>query len=129
MKITFMGAGSTVFARNVIGDCMLTDSLKDSVFALYDIDAKRIEESRMILEAMKKTYGGFGKIECYVGIENRSGQLSGGFRDLLLPELHLTQKRTNAQRLQQFLIISVFHSYLPSFISWSVYLACSAPDI
>ena len=22
MKITFMGAGSTVFARNVIGDCM-----------------------------------------------------------------------------------------------------------
>ena len=37
MKITFMGAGSTVFARNVIGDCMCCESLRDSVFALYDI--------------------------------------------------------------------------------------------
>ena len=44
MKITFMGAGSTVFARNVIGDCMCTEALRDSVFALYDIDAQRIEE-------------------------------------------------------------------------------------
>ena len=34
MKITFMGAGSTVFARNVLGDCMCVDSLKDSVFAI-----------------------------------------------------------------------------------------------
>ena len=48
MKITFMGAGSTVFARNVIGDCMCVDSLKDSTFALYDIDASRVEESRII---------------------------------------------------------------------------------
>ena len=77
VKITFMGAGSTVFARNVIGDCMCVDSLKDSVFALYDIDAKRIEESRIILEAMQKTMGGFGKIECYVGVENRKNALRG----------------------------------------------------
>jgi len=77
MKITFMGAGSTVFARNVIGDCMCVDSLKDSVFALYDIDAKRIEESRVILEAMRNTMGGFGKIECYVGVENRKEALKG----------------------------------------------------
>ena len=27
MKITFMGAGSTVFARNVLGDCMCTPAL------------------------------------------------------------------------------------------------------
>ena len=29
MKITFMGAGSTVFARNVIGDCMCSEALRD----------------------------------------------------------------------------------------------------
>ncbi len=75
MKITFMGAGSTVFARNVIGDCMCVESLRDSVFALYDIDADRIEESRIILEAMKAAKGGFGKIECYVGEENRKEAL------------------------------------------------------
>lgn len=77
MKITFMGAGSTVFARNVIGDCMCTESLKDSVFALYDIDGQRLEESRTILEAMRQTKGGFGKIECYLGVENRKEALRG----------------------------------------------------
>ena len=77
MKITFMGAGSTVFARNVIGDCMCTESLRDSVFALYDIDAERLEESRTILEAMRKAKGGYGKIECYVGVENRKDALRG----------------------------------------------------
>lgn len=77
MKITFMGAGSTVFARNVIGDCMCVESLRDATFALYDIDAQRIEESRVILEAMKKAKGGFGKIECYVGVEKRKEALKG----------------------------------------------------
>ena len=77
MKITFMGAGSTVFARNVIGDCMCTEALRDSVFALYDIDAQRLEESRVILEAMRKTKGGHGKIECYAGVGQRKAALRG----------------------------------------------------
>lgn len=77
MKITFMGAGSTVFARNVIGDCMCVDSLKDSVFALYDIDEKRLEESRVILEAIRAAKGNCGKIECYLGVENRKDALRG----------------------------------------------------
>ena len=77
MKITFMGAGSTVFARNVIGDCMCSEVLRESVFALYDIDGQRLEESRTILEAMNKTMGGYGKIECYLGVENRKDALRG----------------------------------------------------
>lgn len=77
MKITFMGAGSTVFARNVIGDCMCVEALRDSVFALYDIDAERLEESRTILESMRIAKGGYGKIECYVGVENRKNALRG----------------------------------------------------
>ena len=77
MKITFMGAGSTVFARNVIGDCMCSEALRDSVFALYDIDGQRLEESRVILEAMRQTKGGYGKIECYLGVENRKEALKG----------------------------------------------------
>ena len=58
MKITFMGAGSTIFARNVIGDSMCTPSLCESTFALYDIDAKRLEESKIILEAINKRIKG-----------------------------------------------------------------------
>ena len=37
LKITFMGAGSSVFAKNVLGDSMCTPALEDSVIALYDI--------------------------------------------------------------------------------------------
>jgi len=77
MKITFMGAGSTVFARKVIGDCFFVESLRDSVFALYDIDATRLEESRTILEAIRAAKGGYGKIECYVGEEQRKDALRG----------------------------------------------------
>ena len=77
MKITFMGAGSTVFARNVIGDCMCSEVLRDSTFALYDIDGARLKESQTILEAMRETMGGYGKIECYLGVENRKEALRG----------------------------------------------------
>ena len=77
MKITFMGAGSTVFARNVIGDCMCSEALRDSVFALYDIDGERLKESQTILEAIRSNKGGHGKIECYLGVENRKDALRG----------------------------------------------------
>ena len=71
MKITFMGAGSTVFARNVIGDCMCAEALRDATFALYDIDGERLKESQVILEAIRKAKGGYGRIECFLGTENR----------------------------------------------------------
>jgi len=77
MKLTFLGAGSTVFARNVIGDCMCSKVLRDSVFALYDIDGERLEQSRVILEKVRESTGGFGKIECYLGVEQRKDALRG----------------------------------------------------
>ena len=50
VKITFMGAGSTVFAKNVLGDCIVTPSIEDMHIFLYDIDPQRLEDSRMMLE-------------------------------------------------------------------------------
>ena len=77
MKITFMGAGSTVFARNIIGDCLCTEALRDAEFALYDIDAKRLKESESILNRMIETMGGHGKITAHLGVENRKEALRG----------------------------------------------------
>lgn len=78
MKITFMGAGSTVFARNIIGDCLCTPALRESEFSLYDIDGKRLEESRIILEAMNKNINsGKAVIKTYLGVENRKEALRG----------------------------------------------------
>ncbi len=78
MKITFMGAGSTVFARNVIGDCMCTPCLCESEFALYDIDEQRLNESEIILSAINKNINeGKAKITTYLGEENRKDALRG----------------------------------------------------
>ncbi len=76
LKITFMGAGSSVFARNVLGDCMCTPALKEAVIALYDIDGVRLEESFVILSAINKSVNnGKAKIEKYLGVENRKDAL------------------------------------------------------
>lgn len=78
VKITFMGAGSTIFARNVLGDCMCTPSLRDCEIALYDIDEKRLEESEIILSAINKNINeGRSVIKTYLGIENRKEALRG----------------------------------------------------
>lgn len=76
MKITFMGAGSTVFAKNVLGDCMCTPSLCDAEIALYDIDADRLSESEMMLSNINQnTNQGKAKIKSYLGVENRKKAL------------------------------------------------------
>ena len=77
MKITFLGAGSTIFARNVLGDCMSSAFLCDCEIALYDIDAERLKESELILAAINKGKGGRAKIAGYIGTENLENALRG----------------------------------------------------
>ncbi|MHC5247218.1 alpha-glucosidase/alpha-galactosidase [Enterococcus sp. HY326] len=54
VKITFIGAGSTIFAKNVLGDAMLTPSLQEAQINLFDIDAKRLKESELMLNTINK---------------------------------------------------------------------------
>jgi len=54
-KITFLGAGSTVFAKNVLGDCMLVPALEGFEFALHDIDDQRLRDSEQMLNNLKET--------------------------------------------------------------------------
>ncbi len=65
-KITFMGAGSTVFAKNVLGDCMMTPALRDSHIALYDIDPQRLKESETMLQNINANSGGHANIVAYM---------------------------------------------------------------
>lgn len=64
-KITFLGAGSTVFAKNVLGDCLLAPALRDSEFALYDIDLQRLKDSEKMLKAINNNTGNHGTIVAY----------------------------------------------------------------
>ena len=76
-KITFMGAGSSVFAKNVLGDCMLSPILYDSEIALYDIDAVRLGDSRRMLDAINNNNGNKATIKSYLGVEQRKDALRG----------------------------------------------------
>ncbi len=78
MKITFMGAGSTVFVKNVLGDCMLTPALCESEFALYDIDEQRLEDSYRLITNVNATCNeGRAKVTKYLGIPERRAALAG----------------------------------------------------
>lgn len=78
MKITFMGAGSTVFVRNIVRDCLNTEGLKDAEYALYDIDGERLADSEMILKHYNDSLnGGKAHISSFLGVENRKAALRG----------------------------------------------------
>lgn len=64
-KITFIGAGSTVFAKNILGDVMLTPALQGFEIALFDIDAERLKDSEQMLLNIKKTSNSTCRIQSY----------------------------------------------------------------
>ena len=78
MKITFLGAGSSIFVRNVLGDCMMIESLSEATYALYDIDEMRLEESREMMANINcNSNSSKATIETYAGVENIGGALQG----------------------------------------------------
>ena len=65
-KITFLGAGSTVFAKNILGDCMLVPALEGFEFALYDIDEQRLADSANMLNNLNESMGKDVEITSYL---------------------------------------------------------------
>lgn len=49
-KIVFIGAGSIIFVKNLIGDCLLTPSLQESEYALLDIDKEKLYLAEKMLQ-------------------------------------------------------------------------------
>ncbi len=64
-KIAFIGAGSTVFMKNIIGDILHRPALSAATIALMDINAQRLEESEIVARKMAHALGGKAKIETY----------------------------------------------------------------
>ena len=77
-KIAFTGAGSAVFAKRILGDCMLVESLRGSHIALYDIDPERLRESEAMLQTVNKNVNdGRATITTHLGVDNRKDALAG----------------------------------------------------
>ena len=81
MKVTFMGAGSTVFSKKVLGDTMLCEAFHDMEIALYDINAHRLEESFLLIQKMNDSINqGRATVKKYLGVEQRKDALrNAGF--------------------------------------------------
>lgn len=83
-KITFIGAGSVIFAKNVLGDCIMTPALSDSHIALYDIDKEKLKASESMLNNIKANSGSKVKITAY---DNRRKALEGA--DYVINAIHV----------------------------------------
>jgi len=62
-KITFIGAGSTVFAKNLLGDILSFPELANSTISLMDIDPVRLETTKIVAHKMAEFFGAKPKIE------------------------------------------------------------------
>lgn len=65
-KIVFIGAGSIIFVKNLIGDCMMTPCLQDSEFALLDTNKEKLYLAEKMLQNLNKNVNkGRAKIKAY----------------------------------------------------------------
>ena len=65
-KITFIGAGSTIFVKNILGDVFHKPALKSAHVALMDIDEIRLEESHLVVSKLMNSAGATGTISCHL---------------------------------------------------------------
>ncbi len=73
-KITFIGAGSTVFMKNLVGDFLMRPALADATIALMDINPVRLEESAIIAGKLAESAGSKATIETHA---DQRGALAG----------------------------------------------------
>jgi alpha-galactosidase len=73
-KIAFIGAGSTVFMKNIVGDALHKPALAGATLALMDIDAKRLEESALVARKLVASLGASARVETH---SNQRAALEG----------------------------------------------------
>ena len=62
-RIAFIGAGSTVFTRNLIGDVLSVGGLPDPTFALMDVDPERLRTSEIVARRLVAAHGAAAAVE------------------------------------------------------------------
>ena len=73
-KISFLGAGSTVFAKNLLGDILSYPELADSTISLHDIDPERLRTSEKVAHKIAEALGVSPTIEATL---DRAQSLAG----------------------------------------------------
>ena len=65
-KITFIGAGSTVFAQNLLGDILSFPELADSTISLHDINPERLGTTEIVARKIAERLEINPKIETHI---------------------------------------------------------------
>ncbi|MGB0497125.1 MAG: alpha-glucosidase/alpha-galactosidase [Rubricella sp.] len=65
-KIAFIGAGSTIFMKNIVGDALHSPALAGATIALMDIDARRLEESALVARKLIESLGAEARVETHL---------------------------------------------------------------
>lgn len=63
--ITFIGAGSTVFTKNIAGDILHRKALRGATIRLMDINPKRLEESEVVVSKLAKSMRADAKVQTF----------------------------------------------------------------
>jgi len=100
VRIVLLGAGSTVFAKNIIGDILSYPELAGAQIVLHDIDAARLEESmvvaRKIIELLKaqcEVSATLDRREALRGADYAIGMFQvGGFRPATVIDFEIPKK-------------------------------------
>lgn len=99
-KITFIGAGSTVFAKNLLGDILSKPELADSTISLFDIDPERLRTSDIVARKIAEALGANPRIEAttdrrksLVGADYAIAMIQvGGYRPSTVVDFDLPKK-------------------------------------
>src|SRR5690349_21475481 len=74
-KIAFVGAGSAVFTKNLVGDILCQPELRDSTtFALMDIDPERLRTAEVVAGRLVEAHGAGARVEA---TQDRRAALEG----------------------------------------------------
>ena len=79
VKIAFLGAGSTVFAKNVLGDCLNVPSMREAQIVLVDLDPERLHDSEVMLKNINRTLGSGATITSCQAADARIGLAGADF--------------------------------------------------
>ncbi len=99
-KITFIGAGSTVFAKNLLGDILAYPELADCTIALHDIDAERLNTTKNVAQRLAAGRGAHPRIETHLdrcaALEGADYAISmfqiGGYRPSTVVDFEIPKK-------------------------------------
>lgn len=139
-KVTLIGAGSTVFARNLMSDCLSYPALNESTYVLYDIDESRLETSYKMAQKVAKSWNANPKIiattDPYQALEGADYAINmiqvGGYDPCTITDFEIPKKYGLRQTIADTLGIGgIFRALrtIPVMIDYGRIMEDVCPDV